>query len=186
MRHFITTVILFMFGISVLAQDVKIQGPKRQSAKVSTKTSVDAKKAQSQTKKTVNAKKTQSQTKEAEESYKVSYYSSSHRIGYGTSKYWFTYDMAYVDGKSITNSFYIGRDCVDRIFWKSVMGSSPSGPVNNSERQAFVTKLNSMTGCTFTLATDSQIEFINRYHQFSIFSQVIVGEDLGFYLVLLP
>ena len=173
MRHFITTVILFMFGISVLAQDVKIQGPKRQSAKVSTKTSV-------------NAKKTQSQTKEVVESYKVSYYSSSHSIGYGTSKYWFTYDMAYVDGKSITNSFYIGRDCVDRIFWKSVMGSSPSGPVNNRERQAFVTKLNSMTGCTFTLATDSQIEFINRYHQFSIFSQVIVGEDLGFYLVLIP
>lgn len=173
MRHFITTAILFMFGISVLAQDVKIQGPKRQPSKVSTK-------------KTVNAKKTQSQTKETEESYKVSYYSSSHSIGYGTSKYWFTYDMAYVDGKSITNSFYIGRDCVDRIFWKSVMGSSPSGPVNNSERQAFVTKLNSMTGCTFTLATDSQIEFINRYHQFSIFSQVIVGEDLGFYLVLIP
>ena len=175
MRHFITTVILFMFGISVLAQDVKIQGPKRQSAKVSTKTSVNAKKAQSQ-----------SQRKEVEESYKVSYYSSSHSIGYGTSKYWFTYDMAYVDGKSITNSFYIGRDCVDRIFWKSVMGSSPSGPVNNSERQAFVTKLNSMTGCTFTLATDSQIEFINRYHQSEIFSQVSVGDDLGFYLVLLP
>ena len=60
MRHFITTAILFMFGISVLAQDVKIQGPKRQPSKVSTK-------------KTVNAKKTQSQTKETEESYKVSY-----------------------------------------------------------------------------------------------------------------
>ena len=87
---------------------MKIQGPKRQPSNVSTK-------------KTVNAKKTQSQTKEAEESYKVSYYSSSHSIGYGTSKYWFTYDMAYVDGKSITNSFYIGRDCVDRIFWKSVI-----------------------------------------------------------------
>ena len=185
MRRILTTLFLAI-SLGVTAQDVKIQGPKRQSAKVSTKTSVDAKKAQSQTKKTVNAKKTQSQTKEAEESYKVSYYSSSHRIGYGTSKYWFTYDMAYVDGKSITNSFYIGRDCVDRIFWKSVMGSSPSGPVNNSERQAFVTKLNSMTGCTFTLATDSQIEFINRYHQFSIFSQVSVGEDLGFYLVLIP
>ena len=175
MRHFITTVILFMFGISVLAQDVKIQGPKRQSAKVSTKTSVNAKKAQSQ-----------SQRKEVVESYKVSYYSSSHSIGYGTSKYWLTYDMAYVDGKSITNSFYIGRDCVDRTFWKSVMGSSPSGPVNNSERQAFVTKLSSMTGCTFTLATDSQIEFINEHHRYSIFSQVSVGEDLGFYLVLIP
>ena len=175
MRHFITTVILFMFGISVLAQDVKIQGPKRQSAKVSTKTSVNAKKAQSQ-----------SQRKEVVESYKVSYYSSLHSIGYGTSKYWLTYDMVYVDGKSITNSFYIGRYCVDRIFWKSVMGSSPSGPVNNSERQAFVTKLNSMTGCTFTLATDSQIEFINEHHRYSIFSQVSVGEDLGFYLVLIP
>lgn len=175
MRHFITTVILFMFGISVLAQDVKIQGPKRQSAKVSTKTSVNAKKAQSQ-----------SQRKEVVESYKVSYYSSLHSIGYGTSKYWLTYDMAYVDGKSITNNFYIGRYPVNSTFWTSVMGSSPSGPVNNSERQAFVTKLNSMTGCTFTLATDSQIEFINRYHQSEIFSQVSVGDDLGFYLVLLP
>lgn len=173
MRHFITTVILFMFGISVLAQDVKIQGPKRQSSKVSTK-------------KTVNAKKTQSPTKEVEEPYKVSYYSSSHSIGYGTSKYWFTYDMAYVDGKSITNSFYIGRSRVNRTFWKSVMGSYPDGTVNNGERQAFVTKLNSLTDCTFTLATDSQIEFINRYHQYRIFSQVSAGDDLGFYLVLLP
>lgn len=94
--------------------------------------------------------------------------------------------MAYVDGKSITNNFYIGRYPVNSTFWTSVMGSSPSGPVNNSERQAFVTKLNSMTGCTFTLATDSQIEFINRYHQSEIFSQVSVGDDLGFYLVLLP
>ena len=185
MRRILTTLFLAI-SLGVTAQDVKIQGPKRQPSNVSTKKTVDAKKAQSQTKKTVNAKKTQSQTKEAEESYKVSYYSSSHSIGYGTSKYWFTYDMAYVDGKSITNSFYIGRDCVDRIFWKSVMGSSPSGPVNNSERQAFVTKLNSMTGCTFTLATDSQIEFINEHHRYSIFSQVSVGEDLGFYLVLLP
>ena len=174
MRRILTTLFLAI-SLGVTAQDVKIQGPKRQSAKVSTKTSVNAKKAQSQ-----------SQRKEVVESYKVSYYSSSHSIGYGTSKYWFTYDMAYVDGKSITNSFYIGRDCVDRIFWKSVMGSSPSGPVNNSERQAFVTKLNSMTGCTFTLATDSQIEFINEHHRYSIFSQVSVGEDLGFYLVLIP
>ena len=172
MRHILTTLFLAL-SLGATAQDVKIQGPKRQPSKVSTK-------------KTVNAKKTQSQTKEVEESYKVSYYSSSHSIGYGTSKCWLTYDMAYVDGKSITNSFYIGRSCVDRTFWKSVMGSYPDGTVNNSERQAFVTKLNSMTGRTFTLATDSQIEFINRYHQFSIFSQVIVGEDLGFYLVLIP
>lgn len=172
MRRILTTLFLAI-SLGVTAQDVKIQGPKRQPSKVSTK-------------KTVNAKKTQLQTKEVEESYKVSYYSSSHSIGYGTSKYWLTYDMAYVDGESITNSFYIGRSCVDRTFWKSVMGSYPDGTVNNSERQAFVTKLNSMTGRTFTLATDSQIEFINRYHQFSIFSQVIVGEDLGFYLVLIP
>ena len=174
MRRILTTLFLAI-SLGVTAQDVKIQGPKRQPSNVSTKKTVDAKKAQSQ-----------SQRKEVVESYKVSYYSSSHSIGYGTSKYWFTYDMAYVDGKSITNSFYIGRDCVDRIFWKSVMGSSPSGPVNNSERQAFVTKLNSMTGCTFTLATDSQIEFINEHHRYSIFSQVSVGEDLGFYLVLIP
>ena len=174
MRRILTTLFLAI-SLGVTAQDVKIQGPKRQSAKVSTKTSVNAKKAQSQ-----------SQRKEVVESYKVSYYSSLHSIGYGTSKYWLTYDMAYVDGKSITNSFYIGRYPVNSTFWTSVMGSSPSGPVNNSERQAFVTKLNSMTGCTFTLATDSQIEFINRYHQSEIFSQVIVGEDLGFYLVLIP
>lgn len=172
MRYILTTLLLAI-SLGVTAQDVKIQGPKRQSAKVSTKTSV-------------NAKKTQSQTKEVEEPYKVSYYSSSHSIGYGTSKYWFTYDMAYVDGKSITNSFYIGRNRVNRTFWKSVMGSYPDGPVNNSERQAFVTKLNSMTGCTFTLATDSQIEFINEHHRYRIFSQVSAGEDLGFYLVLTP
>ena len=174
MRHILTTLFLAL-SLGATAQDVKIQGPKRQPSKVSTKNTVNAKKAQSQ-----------SQRKEVVESYKVSYYSSLHSIGYGTSKYWLTYDMAYVDGKSITNSFYIGRYPVNSTFWTSVMGSSPSGPVNNSERQAFVTKLNSMTGCTFTLATDSQIEFINRYHQSEIFSQVSVGDDLGFYLVLLP
>lgn len=169
----ILTIFALICAFSLRAQDVKVQGPKRQPSKVSTK-------------KTVNAKKTQSPTKEVEESYKVSYYSSSHSIGYGTSKCWLTYDMAYVDGKAITSSFYIGRYCVDSTFWRSVMGSSPNAPVNNSERQAFVAKLNSMTGSTFTLATDSQIEFINQYHQYSIFSQVRIGDDLGFYLVLIP
>ena len=120
MRRILTTLFLAI-SLGVTAQDVKIQGPKRQPSNVSTKKTVNAKETQSQTKKTVNAKKTQSQTKEAEESYKVSYYSSSHSIGYGSSKYWFTYDMAYVDGISITNSFYIGRDCVDRIFPAMVM-----------------------------------------------------------------
>lgn len=127
MRKILTTLFLAI-SLGVTAQDVKIQGPQRQSSKVSTK-------------KNVNAKKTQSPTKEVEEPYKVSFYSSSHSIGYGTSKYWFTYDMAYVDGKSMTSSFYIGKNRVNRTFWKSVMGSFPDGTVNNDERQAFVTKL---------------------------------------------
>ena len=84
MRRILTTLFLAI-SLGVTAQDVKIQGPKRQPSNVSTKKTVNAKETQSQTKKTVNAKKTQSQTKEAEESYKVSYYSSSHSIGYGTS-----------------------------------------------------------------------------------------------------
>lgn len=172
MRHILTT-LFFAISLGVAAQDVKIHGPKRQSSKESPKTPV-------------NARKTQSQSKEVEESYKVSYNSSSHRIGYGTSNNWVTYDMAYVDGKSITNGFYIGRDRVDPTFWKSVMGSYPDGTVNNDERQAFTTKLNSITGCKFSLATASQIEFINQYHRFEIFSQVSVGKDLGFYLVLIP
>ena len=67
MRRILTTLFLAI-SLGVTAQDVKIQGPKRQPSNVSTKKTVNAKETQSQTKKTVNAKKTQSQTREAEES----------------------------------------------------------------------------------------------------------------------
>ena len=50
---YIITLLFTLNVLTVSAQDVKIQGPKRQPSNVSTKKTVNAKETQSQTEKTV-------------------------------------------------------------------------------------------------------------------------------------
>ena len=63
MRRILTTLFLDI-SLGVTAQDVKIQGPKRQPSNVSTKKTVNAKETQSQTKKKKKKKKTKKKKKE--------------------------------------------------------------------------------------------------------------------------
>ena len=69
------------------------------------------------------------------------------------------------------NSFYIGETEVTQVLWKAVMGDNPSYfrgdnlPVDQvrwNDCQAFITKLNELTGETFRLPTEAEWEFASR------------------------
>ena len=85
------------------------------------------------------------------------------------------YTEAYDDEKpqhAVTLSdFYIGETEVTQTLWKTVMGSNPSNFVGDNlpveqvsweDCQAFITKLNAMTGQTFRLPTEAEWEFAAR------------------------
>lgn len=136
MRHFITTVILFMFGISVLAQDVKIQGPRKQQSTVSKP-----------------KPKTSSGTQSRKPTAPLRWDDSLKAICYDGK----TYPMIFVEGGTFTMgekydngrwlhdterygdkrsdesvlvrstlpSYYIGKFEVTQDLWEKVMGSNP-------------------------------------------------------------
>ena len=69
------------------------------------------------------------------------------------------------------HDFAIGQTEVTQALWQTVMGENPSSivgdnlPVNNvswNDCQAFVTKLNELTGCTFSLPTLAEWRFAAR------------------------
>jgi formylglycine-generating enzyme required for sulfatase activity len=69
------------------------------------------------------------------------------------------------------SSYYIGQTEVTQALWKAVMGSNPSyfkgdnKPVVNvswEDCQKFISKLNKLTGKTFSLPTEAQWEFAAR------------------------
>lgn len=170
MRHFITTVILFMFGISVLAQDVKIQGPKRQQTTVS------------------KPKPKPSSGTQSSKPVEVYYDSNQKAIVYGNS----TYKMLFVgagifnigdydsqvafEGKMVSHrvalsSYCLGQTEVTQGLWKAIMGNNPSKfkgdnlPVENvswEDCQTFLKRLNSLTGKDFCLPTEAEWEFAAR------------------------
>lgn len=69
------------------------------------------------------------------------------------------------------SSYYIGRTEVSQALWKAVMGSNPSKVKGNNmpvetvswnDCQEFISKLNILTGETFSLPTEAQWEFAAR------------------------
>ena len=72
---------------------------------------------------------------------------------------------------TLTNDYYIGETEVTQALWKAVMGRNPShfkGPdrpveqVSWDDCQAFIRKLNSLTGKNFRLPTEAEWEFAAR------------------------
>ena len=69
------------------------------------------------------------------------------------------------------SDFYIGETEVTQALWKAVTGSNPSNIVGDKlpvekvsweDCQAFITKLNAMTGQTFRLPTEAEWEYAAR------------------------
>lgn len=70
------------------------------------------------------------------------------------------------------SDYYIGETEVTQELWQAVMGSNPSGFTGNLQRpvenvswndcQTFITKLNALTGETFSLPTEAEWEYAAR------------------------
>ena len=87
------------------------------------------------------------------------------------------------------SSYSIGETEVTQALWQAVMGSNPSHFTGNLQRpvemvswndcQAFIRKLNSLTGGTFRLPTEAEWEYAARGGNRSIGYKYSGGDNLG-------
>ena len=165
----IITLLFTLCVLTVSAQDVKIQGPKRKQTTTS------------------KSKPKPSSGTQSSKPIEVYYDSSQKAIVYGNNHY----NLAFVAGgiyticedgsgfcsadaqphKVSVTSFSIGQTEVTQGLWKAVVGRNPSIfkgddlPVENvswDDCQEFISKLNTLTGKSFSLPTEAEWEFAAR------------------------
>lgn len=174
MRHILTTLLLAI-SLGVTAQDVKIQGPKKQQNTVVKKTTSSGNNASS------------NRRQETTETVRVYYDANTSSIVYGNNHYNLVFVASGIyeicqDGgefcsadsqpyKVALSSYNIGQTEVTQGLWKAVMGKNPSVfkgdnlPVENvswEDCQEFISKLNILTGKSFSLPTEAEWEFAAR------------------------
>ena len=102
-------------------------------------------------------------------------------------------ELVYVEGSDLIAGFYIGRYEVTQAQWQAIMGSNPSIRKGDNlpvtyvswlDAQAFIVKLNQITGGKFRLPTEAEWEFAakggnqSRGFQYSGSSNI---KDVGWY-----
>lgn len=171
-------VILLAFGFVAGAQNVTVRKPKKQKP---TTTQVAPKKHKSQSKPTKGGTVKRVTTKASYSNGTLTVNGIKYNMVWvdgGTFRMGATPEQdsdAYSDEKpvhSVTlSSYYIGKTEVTQALWKVVMGNNPSYfkgdnlPVEDvswNDCQAFIRKLNSLTGQNFRLPTEAEWEFACR------------------------
>lgn len=171
-------VILLAFGFVVGAQNKIVKKPKKQKPAT---TQVAPKKHKSQSKPTKGGTVKRVATKASYSNGTLTVNGIKYNMVWvdgGTFRMGATSEQgsdAYSDEKpvhSVTmSSYYIGKTEVTQALWKAVMGSNPSEfkgdnwPVESvswNDCQAFIRKLNALTGQNFRLPTEAEWEFACR------------------------
>ena len=171
-------VILLAFGFVAGAQNVTVRKPKKQKPAT---TQVAPKKHKSQSKPTKGGTVKRVATKASYSNGTLTVNGIKYNMVWvegGTFRMGATSEQgsdAYSDEKpvhSVTlSSFYIGKTEVTQALWKAVMGSNPSDfrgdnlpveCVSWNDCQAFIRKLNALTGQNFRLPTEAEWEFACR------------------------
>lgn len=171
-------VILLAFGFVVGAQNKIVKKPKKQKPAT---TQVAPKKHKSQSKPTKGGTVKRVTTKASYSNGTLTVNGIKYNMVWvegGTFRMGATSEQgsdAYSDEKpvhSVTlSSYYIGKTEVTQALWKAVMGSNPSEfkgdnrPVESvswDDCQAFIRKLNALTGQNFRLPTEAEWEFACR------------------------
>ena len=171
-------VILLAFGFVAGAQNVTVRKPKKQKPAT---TQVAPKKHKSQSKPTKGGTVKRVATKASYSNGTLTVNGIKYNMVWvegGTFRMGATSEQgsdAFGDEKpvhSVTlSSFYIGKTEVTQALWKAVMGSNPSDfrgdnlpveCVSWNDCQAFIRKLNALTGQNFRLPTEAEWEFACR------------------------
>lgn len=184
MRYILTTLLFLIFSLGITAQDVKIQGPKRQKT-----TTSKTKQNNSDRKANIHSN---DKTQTTEKNYQEPAPPERHPQELRTETFnvnGVSFKMCYVKGgdflmgatpeqesddrlekpvhKVHLEDYYIGQTEVTNALWNAVMGtsfSSPNKPVTRSYDNCikFIIKLNSLSGLVFRLPTEEEWEFAAR------------------------
>ncbi len=192
MREILTTLLL-VFSLGLFAQDVKIEGPKRQQTTVSKSKSATASGTQSNKLVEVFYDGSQKSIFYGNKSYKMLFVGGGiFTMGNYTSGIRIGDDM--ICHRVALSSYCLGQTEVTQGLWKAIMGNNPSTfkgddlPVENvswEDCQIFLSKLNNKTGKEFCLPTEAEWEFAakggNLHSKYTSYAGGADAESVAWY-----